>query len=122
MHVYKQRETTQQPCKADTPLFLHATQKHSLRFPGGFAFTTGRTLPAKYSTHTQNFDYSRVKFVVHNFLGGNLSESDHSLLNSAGTTARTAGGRVRAPSALVSLMCHVDEHIELRANFLCRNA
>ena len=55
---------------------------------------------------TQTLDYSRVKFVVHYFLGASLSESDHCLLNSAGTAARVA--RVRARRVLVVVVVSVE--------------
>lgn len=61
------------------------------------ADTTGSPPPGRQATST--FGYSRVKFVVHYFLGGSLSESNLSLLNSAGTAARIA--RVRARRVLV---------------------
>lgn len=74
-----------------THLFLHATAFINLRLPCESAAAAGAPLTIKCLTET--LDYSRVKFVVHYFLGGSLSESDHSLLNSAGTAARTARTR-----------------------------
>lgn len=81
----------QDPAIKLTHLFLHATAFINVRLPCESAATAWAPLTIRCSTET--FDYSRVKFVVHYFLGGSLSESDHSLLNSAGTAARTARTR-----------------------------
>lgn len=66
------------------------------------AVATGSPLSSRY--YTETLEYSRVKFVVHYFQGGSLSESDHSLLNSAGTAARTMNSRVRARRVMVGLV------------------
>lgn len=82
-----------------THLFSQATAFINVRLPREAA-TTGSPLAIRYCTETVN--YSRVKFIVHYFLGGSLSESNHSLLNSAGTAARTS--RVRARRVLEVVM------------------
>lgn len=70
----------------------------TLTLPGGFAVATSSKLSGRLSTET--FHYSRVKFVVHYFLGESLSGSDHSLLNSAGTAARSVDATwTRTPCA-----------------------
>ena len=70
------------------------TQQLSLTLRSPVNFTMGGPLSGRFATET--FVYSRVKFVVHYFLGGSLSESNHSLLNSAGTATRIEDSRVRA--------------------------
>ena len=79
----------------DTPLFLHATEDQYLV---SLAIMHLHLQRGAHSTLIiqNSFDYSRVKFVVHYFLCGSLSESDHSPLNSAGTAARTTDGSARA--------------------------
>lgn len=82
----------------------------TLTLPGGFAVATTITLSARLSTQT--FQYSRVKFVVHYFLGESFSGSDHSLLNSAGTAARTVDARcTRTPCADWSWAMNVERSV-----------
>lgn len=96
---YKRKHNMQDHAIKLTHLFSHATASINVRLPREFAATTGSPLTIRHPTET--FDYSRVKFVVHYFLGGSLLESDHSLLNSAGTAARTARVRARCVSKVV---------------------
>lgn len=101
MRVYKRTQSMRDHAIKLTHLSFYTQQPSlTLRSPREFAVKLWSPLPGTYSTQT--FDYSRVKFVVHYFLGGSLSESDLSLLNSAGTAARAA--RVRARRVLVVVM------------------
>lgn len=96
---YKPKHNMQDHAIKLTHLFSQATAFINVRLPREAA-TTGSPLVIRYCTETVN--YSRVKFIVHYFLGGSLSESNHSLLNSAGTAARTS--RVRARRVLEVVM------------------
>ena len=110
MWVYKPNvtESMQDHALKLTHLSFYTQQLSlTLRFPREFAVTTWGPLSSRYFTET--FDYSRVKFVVHYFLGGSLSESNHSLLNSAGTATRIGDARVRARSVSVVVIMNVTQ-------------
>lgn len=95
----------------------NATAFTGVTLPGGFAVAAGTSLSSWYFIWT--FDYSRVKFVVHYFPGGCLSESDHSLLNSAGTAARTADAHVRARSVSVVQLSVQSSGVTLGSSSRC---